>query len=115
MKLISNTLIAAMLASSLTVTTGILVPSQAYAASKAYCRDYAQQKANRKATGRVVTGAVVGAGLGLLGGAILGGHHAQRRGALFGAVGGTVVGGVNANEKWRRTYNKAYYQCRNEL
>ena len=112
MKFIAKTLIIAMLGSSLTMTSGVIVSNSAVAASKAECRAYAERKANRKATGRVVTGAILGTGLGFLGGVVLGGHHAQRRGALFGAIGGTVVGGVNANAKWRRTYNNAYYDCR---
>jgi uncharacterized protein YcfJ len=104
-KILPAALATALIASSM--------PVPAFAASRAYCQDYARHKANRKAGAQqVVTGAAVGALLGLGVGAIVGGHHAQRKGALIGGGVGAVAGGVDANNKWRYYYDKYYSQCR---
>ena len=115
MKLIAKALIIAMLGTSVTFTSGVVAPGAAVAASKGYCRAYAERRADRKAANRVFSGAILGVGLGLLTGAVVGGKHALSRGAFIGGLGGTAFGGVNANNKWRKTYRKAYAFCRHEL
>jgi uncharacterized protein YcfJ len=87
------------------------VPAQAK--SKAFCRQWAQDVADRRANGAdVVAGAVLGAvGGALLGGAI-DGRSGAGRGAVIGGVGGAVVGGASTSEHWRRTYRRAYADCR---
>lgn len=113
MKIIAKFLAVAMVASSMTVSAGIIAPVEGFAASKATCKAYARKQANRRAgVPQVVTGAAVGAGLGALAGLVIGGHHSVRNGAIIGGVGGTVVGGVNANASWKRVYNNAYQDCR---
>ncbi len=116
MKIIAKALAVAMVASSVTATSGIILPAEGFAASKSYCRAYAKNKANHRAgLPQVATGAAVGAGLGALAGLAIGGHHSVRNGLIIGGVGGTVVGGVNANAKWRAVYNNAYADCRNNM
>jgi hypothetical protein len=115
MKLIAKALIIAMLGTSVTFTSGIVVSGAAVAAPKSYCRAFAERKANRKAEKRLFTGAAFGIGLGLITGAVVGGRHALTRGAIFGGLGGTAFGGVNASNKWRKNYRQAYAYCRNEL
>lgn len=116
MKIIASFLAVAVIASSVTFATAVLVPGQAEAASKSFCRDYAYRKARKKAgVGKVLTGTAIGAGLGAGIGAIFGGKRSIVKGAVLGGVGGTVVGGVNANEKYRRVYDEQYRYCREEL
>ena len=115
MKLVAKALIIAMLGTSVSFTSGVVVPGSAVAASKYDCRVYAERKANKKAGKRLLNGAVLGIGLGLLTGAVVGGRHALSRGAAIGGVGGTVLGGAHANNKWRKNYQRAYAYCRNEL
>ncbi|MFN4141603.1 hypothetical protein [Aestuariivirga sp.] len=88
-------------------------PQLAEAKSKAYCREWAEDVANRRANGGdVVAGAVIGA----LGGALLGGAIDGRdgagKGALIGGAGGAVVTGATASERWQRIYRRAYADCR---
>jgi integral membrane sensor domain MASE1 len=116
MRKLGSILMAAMIASTAFTTTALIVPGDAEAASKAYCRTYAKKQANRRTRGGdVLAGAAIGAGLGALTGAIIGGKHSVGRGAIIGGVGGTVVGGVSTNDKWHRRYNNAYAFCRSEL
>ncbi len=115
MKLVAKALIIAMLGTSVTFTSGVVVSGAAVAAPKSYCRGYAERKANQRAEKRVFSGAALGIGLGLLTGAVIGGKHALTRGAFFGGIAGTGLGGVNASNKWRKNYRKAYAYCRNEL
>jgi uncharacterized protein YcfJ len=107
-KLIATALVAMMAASSVFVPTAEARRSRGYCDS--YARDYASRKAGAK---QVLGGAAVGALLGVGVGAIVGGHHAVRDGALIGGGVGAVGGGINANGKWRKYYNRAYYNCRN--
>jgi uncharacterized membrane protein len=104
-KLISASLITLM------ALAAVATPSEAR--SRSYCQAYARDVANHRAGApQVLGGAAAGAIGGAVLGAIIGGHHAVRNGAIIGGIGGTVVGGVNANGKWRRTYDRAYAQCR---
>jgi hypothetical protein len=115
MKFVARALIVAMLGTSVTFTSGVVVSGAAVAAPKSYCRPYAERKANRRAEKRLFNGAILGVGLGLLTGAVVGGRHALTRGAIFGGLGGAGLGGVHASAKWRKDYRKAYAYCRNEL
>ena len=115
MKFVAQALVVAMLATSVTFSSGVVAPGAAVAAPKFYCRAYAERKANRKAEKRLLNGAVLGIGLGLLTGAVVGGDHALTRGAIFGGIGGTTLSGVHVNKKWRKNYRRAYAFCRNEL
>jgi hypothetical protein len=101
------------MAAALAVIVAISGASPSFALSKGYCRAYARDVANHRANvGNVLLGTAVGAGLGALGGAIVGGHHAVGTGALIGGGAGTVVGGVRTNDKWHRVYDRAYADCR---
>lgn len=88
-------------------------PEAALAGSKSYCRNWAQDVANRNANAADV---VVGTTLGALGGAVigaaLGGHASVGSGALIGGAGGAVVTGVTTNERWQQIYRRAYAECR---
>ena len=89
------------------------VPEPAEAKSKAYCREWASEVADRHANGGdVVAGAVIGA----LGGALLGGAIDGRdgagKGALIGGAGGAVLTGATANDRWEKIYRRAYAECR---
>jgi uncharacterized protein YcfJ len=88
-------------------------PMPAEAKSKAYCREWASEVADRHANGGdVVAGAVIGAiGGALLGGAIDGGDGAGK-GALIGGAGGAVLTGATASDRWERIYRRAYAECR---
>ncbi len=90
-----------------------LSPDVAMAKSKAYCREWAQDVADRNANaGDVVAGAVIGA----IGGAVLGGVIDGRdglgTGALIGGAGGAVVTGATTGDRWERVYRRAYAECR---
>ncbi len=97
----------------LTALAALGLAEPAMAKSKAFCRQYAEDVANRRANGGDV---VAGALLGAVGGAILGGaidgKSGAGKGAIIGGVGGAVVGGAGTNEKWRRVYRRAYAECR---
>lgn len=90
-----------------------LAAGPADAKGKAYCKRYAEDIASRRANGADV---VAGTLLGAVGGAILGGAIDGRsgagKGALIGGVGGAVVGGAGTSESWRRSYRRAYANCR---
>ncbi|HEX7110006.1 MAG TPA: hypothetical protein VF224_12275 [Aestuariivirga sp.] len=81
--------------------------------SKRWCRDYAEDMADRR-TGaqQVIGGAVGGAVAGGLLGAVIGGKHAVRTGVIAGGVTGGVLGGAHANKKWEKVYWRAYNDCR---
>jgi uncharacterized protein YcfJ len=88
-------------------------PVPAEAKSKAFCRDWASEVADRHVNGGdVVAGAVIGA----LGGALLGGAIDGRdgagKGALIGGAGGAVLTGATANDRWQSIYRRAYAECR---
>ena len=90
-----------------------LSPDVAMAKSKAYCREWAQDVADRNANaGDVVAGAVIGA----IGGAVLGGvidgRDGLATGALIGGAGGAVVTGATTGDRWNRIYRRAYAECR---
>jgi uncharacterized protein YcfJ len=89
------------------------VPDAAEAKSKAYCREWASDVADRHANaGDVVAGAVIGAiGGALLGGAI-DGRDGAGKGALIGGAGGAVLTGATANDRWQSIYRRAYAECR---
>lgn len=91
----------------------LAAPLPAEAKSKAFCRQWAEDVANRRANGADV---LAGTLLGAVGGAIIGGAVDGRdgagRGAIIGGVGGTVVGAAGTSERWRRVYRRAYAECR---
>lgn len=89
------------------------VPDAAEAKSKAYCRDWASEVADRHANGGdIVAGAVIGAiGGALLGGAI-DGRDGAGAGALIGGAGGAVLTGATADDRWDSIYRRAYAECR---
>ncbi len=91
----------------------VSVPEPAEARSKAYCKEWAREVADRHANGGdVVAGAFIGAlGGALLGGAIDGSEGAGR-GALIGGAGGAVLTGVTTNDRWQSVYRRAYAECR---
>jgi uncharacterized protein YcfJ len=91
----------------------LAAPETASAKSKAYCREWARDVADRHANaGDVVAGAVIGAlGGALIGGAIDGGSGAGK-GALIGGAGGAVVTGATTGDRWERIYRRAYADCR---
>ena len=84
-----------------------------YAAGKNYCRNVAEDYADRK-TGaqQVVPGLVGGAIAGGLIGSVLGGKKSVRTGVLVGGATGAVVGAGHANKKWDRYYWRKYEECR---
>jgi uncharacterized protein YcfJ len=87
--------------------------TESYAASKRYCRAYAEDVADhRTGAQQVVGGAVGGAVAGGLLGAVIGGKHAVRTGIIAGGVTGGVLGGAHANSKWEKVYWRAYNKCR---
>ena len=87
--------------------------TQSYAASKSYCRAYAEDVADhRTGAQQVIGGAVGGAVAGGLLGAVIGGKHAVRTGIIAGGVTGGVLGGAHANKKWEKVYWRAYRECR---
>ncbi len=85
----------------------------AEARSKAFCRDWAHEVANRHAGPADV---VVGTALGALGGALVGaavdGRSGAGKGALIGAGSGAVLTGVTTNNRWQQVYRRAYAECR---
>jgi uncharacterized protein YcfJ len=89
------------------------LPAPAEAKSKAYCREWASDVADRHANGGdIVAGALIGAiGGALLGGAI-DGHDGVGKGALIGGAGGAVLTGATANDRWESVYRLAYAECR---
>jgi uncharacterized protein YcfJ len=91
----------------------LVVAGPVEAKSKAFCRQYAEDVASRRANGGdVIAGTVLGAvGGALLGGAI-NGKKGARNGAIIGGVGGAVVGTAGTSEKYRRVYRRAYADCR---
>jgi uncharacterized protein YcfJ len=115
MRIISKILIAAMLATSTVTTAGVVLSTESEAASKRVCRDYARRKADQKVARRVVRDTAVGALGGLAIGALVGGHHSKRRGALIGGGVGLVGGSVAGNGRWQRTYDSNYAYCRENL
>ena len=88
-------------------------PQPAEAKSKAYCKEWASDVADRHANaGDVVAGAVIGAvGGALLGGAI-DGREGAGKGALIGGAGGAVVTGATSGDRWQQVYRRAYAECR---
>jgi uncharacterized protein YcfJ len=85
----------------------------AEARGKAFCRQYAEDVANRRANaGDVLAGTAMGAFTGAMIGLAIDGGRGAGRGALIGGVGGTMLGGIGTNEKWRRVYRRAYRECR---
>src|SRR4051812_24839721 len=98
---------------ALSMLSALIAATPAEARSKAFCRQYAEDVASRRANGAdVLAGTVLGAvGGALLGGAI-DGRSGTGRGAIIGGVGGTVVAGVGTNERYQRVYRRAYADCR---
>jgi uncharacterized protein YcfJ len=88
-------------------------PEPADAKSKAYCKEWARDVADRHANaGDVVAGAVIGAVGGALLGGVIDGRDGAGRGALIGGAGGAVLTGVTANDRWQSVYRRAYAECR---
>ncbi len=89
------------------------MPDMAGAKSKAYCRDFARDVADRHVNGGdVVAGAVIGAIGGALIGGALEGRDGAGPGALIGGAGGAMLTGATANDRWQRIYRRAYADCR---
>jgi uncharacterized protein YcfJ len=88
-------------------------PLPAEAKSKAYCREWASEVADRHANaGDVLAGAVLGAVGGALLGGVIDGSDGAGRGALIGGAGGAVLTGATANDRWEKIYRRAYAECR---
>lgn len=89
------------------------VSAPAEAKSKAYCREWASEVADRHVSdGDIFAGAVIGAiGGALLGGAI-DGRDGAGAGALIGGAGGAVLTGATADDRWDSIYRRAYAECR---
>ena len=89
------------------------LPAPAEAKSKAFCREWASEVADRHAGGGdVVAGALIGAiGGALLGGAI-DGRDGAGAGALIGGAGGAVLTGATMDDRWESVYRRAYAECR---
>ncbi len=111
MKMISSFLAVAMLATSVTVSTGVVLPGKAEAASKSYCRSYAEHKANKKSNKKAFRNVVVGTAIGVGLGAIFGG----KRTTIAGGAGGAAVGIASSGGKWNKYYADYYAYCRQEL
>jgi len=91
--------------------TAALQPVQAR--SKAFCRDWAHDVADRQANaGDVVVGTALGAVGGALIGAAVDGQQGAGKGAIIGAGSGAVLTGVATSEHWQRVYRRAYAECR---
>jgi uncharacterized protein YcfJ len=110
MKFVSSSLAVAMLASTLVMSNGIVLPGTAEAASKSYCRAYAKNYADKKTSRKVVRNLVIGGVVGGVLGAVVGGRTSTAIGAAGGAATGVIVG----DAKWQKYYNRGYSNCRNE-
>jgi len=103
--------------SLLTVSAGtalmMSLPADSFAASRAYCDDYARDVANHEANAAgVVAGGVAGAITGAVLGGIIGGKsRSAGTGAIIGGVGGTALGAAATSDRWHRAYDNAYYNC----
>jgi uncharacterized protein YcfJ len=100
-------------AAALAVLMSGSMATQSYAAGKNYCRNVAEDYADRK-TGaqQVVPGLVGGAVAGGVIGALIGGKRAVGTGVVVGGATGAVVGAGHANKKWDRYYWRKYNECR---
>lgn len=88
----------------------------AFAAGPRYCDGYARREANHRANGGdVLVGTALGAGAGALLGAVVGGGRAVGTGAIIGGVSGTAIGSANTSAKWRRVYDRAFWDCRHNM
>lgn len=110
MRTVLNIKFAALGLAAAIAATGFAGPASAQ--SRGYCDGYARDMADRSTgAGDVLAGTIGGALTGaLIGGAIDGGEGAGK-GAIIGGVGGTVLGGGGAQAKWRRVYDRAFYDC----
>lgn len=87
-------------------------PWPAEARSKAYCRDLAQQVADRNThSGDVVDAALAEPGGALIGAAV-DGQGGEGQGAVIGGGGGSAVTGIATSEHWQQVYRRAYAECR---
>lgn len=111
MKFVSSGLAVAMLASTLVMSNGVVLPGTAEAASRGYCQDYAERKATKKTNKKVLRNTLIGAGAGAILGSILGG----KRTTAFGAAGGAATGMAVGGSKWNQYYRDYYAFCRREL
>ncbi len=100
-------------ATALAVLMSGSLATQSYAAGKNYCRNVAEDYADRK-TGaqQVVPGLVGGAVAGGVIGALIGGKRAVGTGIVVGGATGAVVGAGHANKKWDKYYWRKYNECR---
>jgi uncharacterized protein YcfJ len=90
-----------------------LLAGPAEAKSKAHCKRFAQDYADRRANGGdILAGTALGAATGALLGLAIDGGKGAGRGAIIGGIGGTVVGGISTEERWQRAYRRAYRECR---
>ncbi|MDP2621190.1 MAG: BA14K family protein [Hyphomicrobiales bacterium] len=90
----------------------MLTSDAAFAASSAYCKDYAARYANSVAPpAEVVGGTIGGAGVGAVIGGISRGSRGIGPGALIGGAIGTVAGAAVHSAKWNDAYNYAFDRC----
>lgn len=100
-------------ATTLAVLMSGSLATQSYAAGKNYCRNVAEDYADRKTGARqVVPGLVGGAVAGGVIGALIGGKRAVGTGIVVGGATGAVVGAGHANKKWDKYYWRKYNECR---
>lgn len=113
----STKTVATMLAGLVAISSfGAVAPS--FAASRAQCDAYARNVANHRAnSGNVLAGTVLGAGAGALLGAAIGGGKtgAVVVGGVMGGAGGTIIAGSAQQNKWQRVYNRAFWNCRQNM
>lgn len=87
-------------------------PQPADARSKSFCRDWAEDVADRSASGQ---DGVAGATLGVSSGTNLGeapeGSSAASKDALTGDGGAMLTGG-STNDRWQHIFRRAYAECR---
>jgi Mg/Co/Ni transporter MgtE len=107
-KMISSFLAMAMLSSTMVISTGVMLPGTANAASKSYCRSYAKNYASKKTSRKVVRNLVIGGVVGGVLGAVVGGRTSTAIGAAGGAATGVIVG----DAQWQKYYNRGYANCR---
>jgi uncharacterized protein YcfJ len=97
-----------LLSAGLALSFALPLASVGEAASKRYCRGYAKDYADRKATKRVVRDSIIAGATGAVIGKIIGGKDAT----LIGALGGGTTGAFIGSSKWKKYYNNAYRDCR---
>lgn len=101
-------------ATLLGVVAGVamLTSGAAFAASRAYCNDYATRYANSVAPSEeVLRGTIGGAGVGAVIGGISKGSKGIGPGALIGGTVGTFAGAAAHSAKWNDAFRYAFDRC----